>query len=468
VGSTSYSRTPSSVFIEHFGFPGRAKYIPCNLKNSSVRRELLEYNTGVPLSFDVLYLLRHAFNAVVEHLFDSIWTGVGCLSVEDTLEYYRSYGTAAGPAFGCSKRGALEDSDFIQRWVDDVSNLHYSVRTVSGACAKDELLDRIKIETRDKQRAFISVSLYTILWQYLLFCNQNDAAKRLWSSGSSFAYGFAKQYQGWDCVLRKFRGSTVYSMDFKRCDKTMPNILFCWFYRYRISRLEETYGYSFGHLADSLAWDLTRSLVVMPDGDLFVKHRGNPSGQVNTTFDTIVVLHVLRVAAEMQTGTPLWESPALHYGDDTLMTACVDEFSRLCSSIGCTVESVYTGPIVGSEFISHRIAEVKLGYLVGLGNIHKSIDRLRFSGGYSDPTLCELILGLYEEQFPWYGTSQWTELMDAIKWVCDRRCLEVEFPSHLSLSKLFFGTPGFESSRDRALKNLHESKRFVSCGVGSL
>jgi hypothetical protein len=345
----------------------------------------------------------------MDHFFDSVWTGVGCSSVCDTIRHYQSYGTAAGPAYGTSKRAALEHPWFVEKWIGDVRANSYSVRTLASACAKDELLDRVKVETRDKQRAFISTSAYMVLWQFYLFNEQNELIKGLWEDGESFGYGFRKQYCGWHNAMSKFTGHEVSSLDFKRCDKTVLNIVLDWFYHYRILRLEETYGRSFGSVASCLVWDLTRSLVVLPDGLLMVKYRGNPSGQMNTTFDTIVFMQVLKVASQMEAGVPLWVDPSFHYGDDTLLSSGVDQFVSFATSLGCTVEVEYVGDIRGAPFISHVIRRSCTGKLVGCGNIAKAIDRLRFSGGFSPLIIAEIILGLYEECFPWYGTREWDE-----------------------------------------------------------
>lgn len=448
VGKTAYTRIPSSSLLEVYGFPGEKRYIPCNLKNSSVLREIKEYNsTGVLLEFEDVKLLRHSFDIVTEKLFDEIWTGVGVISPELTLEYYRSYSTAAGPAFGSSKRLALSDDVFCRRFALDAKRLDYSVRTISGACAKDELLPRHRVIRDDKQRAFISVSLYMILWQYHLFQAQNEAAKVLWTSGnSSFGYGFTKQYCGWDIVMTQFTDKTVHSTDFKRCDKTLLNLLFSWFYDYRAERLQETYrrgGYR--RVATSLSWDLTRSLVVLPDGTLFVKARGNPSGQLCTTFDTIVVMHVLRIAAEIEQGAPLWEQPAFHYGDDTLMCGNVMALVSLAKRLGHTVVLDYSGPIEGAPFISHVIQRSTTGKFVGYGNIDKSIDRLRFTGTYHDALIPSVCRGIYDEQFPWYGTDEWHRLLEGINFILDERRIVTDFPSYRNCMKLYFSQGNRES-----------------------
>jgi hypothetical protein len=410
----------------------------------------------------------------MDRFFDSVWTGVGCSSVLDTLRHYQSYGTAAGPAYGAPKSAVLQYPWFVERWVTDVRAKSYSVRTLAAACAKDELLDRVKIETRDKQRAVISTSIYMVLWQYYLFNEQNELVKGLWEEGASFGYGFRKQYCGWHAAMEKFFGHKVYSLDFKRCDKTVLNIVLDWFYHYRVQRLEEAYGQSFKSVASCLVWDLTRSLVVLPDGSLMVKYRGNPSGQMNTTFDTIVFMQVLKVAAWMEEGVPLWEHPSFHYGDDTLLSYGVEHFVSFASSLGCTVEVEYVGDIVGAPFISHVIRQSSTGKLVGCGNINKAVDRLRFTGGFSAPIIAEIVLGLYEECFPWYGTREWDQFMLAVKFVCDRAELLVEVPSYGSLMRLYFGRPPghWESnallSKGKGFKAYYVKEGIISSRARSL
>jgi hypothetical protein len=144
------------------------------------------------------------------------------------------------------------------------------------------------------------------------------------------------------------------------------------------------------------------------------------------------------------------------------------------SSLGCTVEVEYAGGIIGAPFISHVIRQSSTGKLVGCGNINKAIDRLRFTGGFSAPIIAEIVLGLYEECFPWYGTREWDQFMLAVKFVCDRAELIVEVPSYGSLMRLYFGRPPghWESnallSKGKGFKAYYVEEGIISSTTRSL
>jgi len=219
-----------------------------------------------------------ATRALVEDMLDPVWSRTGPSSL-DTVLVDMVIDTASGFPFRVlgfkKKKDVLANNDLMTYCLYINFDDPDPIWSVSG---KVEWYPSKKIDD-DKIRTFIIPPFHLLLWQLLLYKEQNEAMKGKWWS----AYGFNPYRGGVDRMARRLaKCKRTVTLDVVKWDRKLPV-------------MDEVYEIRNMYVPPShvlmAQWttrNTIRSYLLLPDGTVVKKKCGNNSGSGDTTVDNIV------------------------------------------------------------------------------------------------------------------------------------------------------------------------------------
>jgi len=181
-----------------------------------------------------------------------------------------------------SKGDVLKHPDFFKFFVGYLENPRGE--PVWKVAPKIEWYDQLDI-LEDKVRTFIIPPVHFMLAQMYLFQNQNENMKMF----SRSAYGFNPYNGGVNRIARRLEQNGFFACwDVKGWDRLLPILEDV----YKL-RIEKYIGTRWERLARFLADKTVRSNLILPDGTVIYKQRGNNSGSGETTTDNILAHEII-------------------------------------------------------------------------------------------------------------------------------------------------------------------------------
>ena len=129
---------------------------------------------------------------------------------------------------------------------------------------------------------------------------------------------------------------------------------------------------------NNIGENLAFTLVVAPNGNIYLTAGGNKSGQLNTTLDNTLFTIAAFIGANFDRFDIKLDSVLTrHYGDDVL---CHKAYGKplmdLYDELGMFYRLEYEGPFDGSCFTSHTLRQVDSGLTVGFIDPERAISGL--------------------------------------------------------------------------------------------
>nr|UYL95499.1 MAG: putative RNA-dependent RNA polymerase [Sanmenxia Parti tick virus 1] len=298
--------------------------------------------------------------------------GNGCDSVKRTSVYADAVNAAFRVAGNRSRGYKLLDVDTVLRNVlhmDKSAGLPFFGRVRDHVDRARELAERVRLGDRsfDPYVAFRRIqhgssgSKGRLVWgsplsTTILASQYSKAAFQGLRNIRAFAFGAKRSTHGSYVTEFQSKYRRVYSLDFSGFDQTIPahvigdafEILKTWL---DMSEEEERFFYR-------LTYDFIHSTIVMPDGLMYQKHRGVPSGSPFTSLiGSISNLIILQYVWIRLTGKAIDEFELAILGDDSIVATnanpSLKSIASAAAELGMVVSpqksQVATGP---SEVVS--------------------------------------------------------------------------------------------------------------------
>jgi len=241
-----------------------------------------------------------AFNKAVEamsEMYYPIMRGSRVLSVDDIIPDFDRQTSPGYPfTLNTTNKGEALDSEYgmaqLRSAMDRLSS--DEMIPIFTQSTKAELRKVKKIEQNDL-RGFTGCPLDYHGAQLQLFADMND--KLYSNSGSTWSEaGATFQFGGVNRIARKLLEVTdrFHEVDGKAYDGTLFEAGFQAIAEFRISclRLEDQTAYNVLAVRNCYKW-VVHTPFIMPDGMVFMKHNGGPSGQLNTLVDNILFMRII-------------------------------------------------------------------------------------------------------------------------------------------------------------------------------
>jgi hypothetical protein len=247
-----------------------------------------------------------------------------------------------------SKKVILENKELVKQIIDYNDRIeHEQCPTFWAVHEKEEVRPITKLMV-NKLRTFVGGSLEHLFACMTMFHDMNE---KMYSSAARHAnwsfVGATKFGGGWHELYKRLsKHPNAYALDEKDYDCSISAFMLESDARKRIAFLKNATPGQIQKIWN-LYMEIIYSYMVLPDGDIFMKDRGNPSGSFNTILDNILTLYDLLAYAWIKLAPPEMRSyecfhrhvEAVMCGDDNTWTVS-DEAHVFFN--GRTVAAIWT------------------------------------------------------------------------------------------------------------------------------
>lgn len=260
--------------------------------------------------------------------------------------------------------------------------------------AKKELLKLKKI-LANKFRTYTAAGIRNTMLGIALMGIMNAKLYDSWQETSAFIGG-STFYGAWNKLYQRLnRYKYAFMCDESSYDATLHPELIYAVRDVMFTYLQAEYrsNVEIKNLWNNVFEDIVNSLIIMDNGDIFVKSQGNPSGSFNTIVTNTIVLYMLFCMAWIDLGCEISYSTfdknvllAL-CGDDNLGTIAdesvgvynVRTISRQWLNYGIVTkaEAVNEGKLVDMQFLSHKFRIIQ-GFALPVPDSEKAVCTLLY------------------------------------------------------------------------------------------
>jgi hypothetical protein len=293
---------------------------------------------------------------------------------------------------------AYENGQFMRKWwlefFGRISDSQYKVREWYTLSAKRELRKQKKIE-EDKLRAYTAASWRSVMAGVAVCGDMNHKFYSSWETTSAFVGG--STFHGcWNKLCQRLnRHPNAFECDVTAWDSTLSEFMIESFSRVmwgNVCKQDKT-------TENKVRWNNTfkeiyQSVVICPNGDVFLKNQGNPSGHPFTIVTNTIIHYMLFCYAwmllapeDMRDYQCFSRNVELALcGDDSWFTVSnlcvkffnVDSITEVWMSLGikAKVEAVGSGKLTDCNFLSQKTRMIPPGLYVPYPDTEKVISSL--------------------------------------------------------------------------------------------
>jgi hypothetical protein len=308
-------------------------------------------------------------------------------------------GFDGSPAFKTKKElFAYQDGKFMKKWwleyFTRISSLDYRAREWYSLSAKSELR-KIKKIMEDKLRAYTAASWRGVMGGLAVCGDMNHKFYSSWETTSAFVGG--STFHGcWNKLCQRLnKHPNAFECDVTAWDSTLSQFMIESFSRMmwgNVCRMDKT-------TENKIRWDnifkeIYQSVVICPNGDVFLKNQGNPSGHPFTIVTNTIIHFMLFCYAWMLLAPENLRSYEAFMrnvelalcGDDSWFTVSdlcvgffnVDSITEIWLSLGikAKVEAVGSGKLTDCNFLSQKTRQLRGGLYVPYPDTEKVLSSL--------------------------------------------------------------------------------------------
>ncbi len=280
--------------------------------------------------------------------------------------------------FGMNTKRELVDSEGFQEYLGNFDPDSPLYDPIWSCSPKREFMPVEDIVDKNKIRVFCIPPYFFLYFQHMYGKRVSLRLKNFkWS-----AYGFCPYFGGTDELASQLETKRVRIFyDVSGWDKIIPILSDVYNFVLSIANKDPSVSEWDFSVFMYIARNMSRVRVVLPDGDVVVRTRGNPSGSGTTTRDNIImhivmIMHMLfQFYYEKFGETPTDDFISMQvvkvFGDDSIMSLDV-EFDGIENFVpkfflqyGLKIKYVHGGldfPVTGMEFLGFRFEKREFFY----------------------------------------------------------------------------------------------------------